>query len=342
MTTAYVTHPLYTGHDLPNHPERPARVKAVWRALDESGVAQRMKRLTPYALGDEAILAVHTRQYVELLHLCANHDHGMRFDADTLALPETPEIARLSAGGVVAAVDAIMTGAVDNALSVTRPPGHHAIPQRAMGFCFLSNVAIAARHAQRTYGIRRVMIVDYDVHHGNGTQDAFYDDKDVLFISTHQYPYYPGSGAVAETGAGPGLGATINIPLTAGHGDRCYAEIYRQVVWPAARRFKPELIIVSAGFDAHWDDPLAMMNLTLRGYDHLTRELIRMARELTQGRILFALEGGYDLTVLANGVLNVAYALLDDPTVSDPLGGKKEYEVDIRDLLDYVRKAHDL
>ena len=242
-------------------------------------------------------------------------------DPDTYVLPVSYDVACLSVGGALAAVDAVLGGQADNALAVVRPPGHHATPSRGMGFCLFNNIALAARHAQATYEeVKRVLIVDYDVHHGNGTQEAFYEDESVLFVSTHQYPYYPGSGALGDIGSGPGRGATINMPLRAGTGNEGFELLYERVLWPAARRFRPDLILVSAGFDAHWADPLAMLQLDLRGYAHLTRELIGMAGELCAGRAIFVLEGGYDLEVLSHGVLNVAYALLGQDIVTDPLG----------------------
>jgi acetoin utilization deacetylase AcuC-like enzyme len=242
-------------------------------------------------------------------------------DPDTYLLPVSYQVACLSAGGALAAVDAVLGKQADNALAVIRPPGHHATPNRAMGFCLFNNVALAARHAQAVYDeVERVLIVDYDVHHGNGTQDAFYEDGSVLYISTHQYPYYPGTGALQDIGSGPGRGATINMPLRAGTGNEGFKLLYERVLWPAARRFRPDLILVSAGFDAHWADPLAMLQLDLRGYAHLTRELVGMAGELCEGRVVFALEGGYALDVLSHGVLNVAYALLGRDTVLDPVG----------------------
>lgn len=341
MTTAYVTHPDYVIHNIPGHPERPARMIATWHLLEESGIADKLLRLEPQPATDEQILTVHTQQYLDVLNLCAMQDRPMRFDADTAALPETPAVARLAAGGVIRAVEAVCKGEADNGLAVVRPPGHHAIPGRAMGFCFLGNIAMAARYAQQAHGIQRVMILDYDVHHGNGTQDMFYDDDSVLFISSHQYPFYPGTGDIDETGRGKGTGYTLNIPMTAGCGDDEYKQVFEQVVWAAARRFKPELILVSAGFDAHWNDPLAMMNLSLTGYSHLDRELICMADELCGGKIVFVTEGGYDTQVFSHGVLNIVHALRNDPTVSDPLGTVNSFQ-GVANLIHRLKAIHNL
>jgi acetoin utilization deacetylase AcuC-like enzyme len=212
-----------------------------------------------------------------------------------------------------------------------------------MGFCLLGNVPIATRYAQKQFGIERVMIVDYDVHHGNGTEAMLYDDPTTLFISTHQYPFYPGTGALNDTGMGKGTGYTINIPLAAGHGDTSYTAIYEQIVWPAAERFKPELIIVSAGFDAHWLDPIAGMRLTLTGYAHLTRELIKMSEKYCGGKIVFAMEGGYNLDALSHGMVNIAHALLGDDTVSDPLGlPRDQREPDVKPLIARIKQIHGL
>ena len=314
----------------------------MWQLMDKTGLASQMKQIKPQPVTDDQILSVHHPEYLDLLNQLSHMDKGIRFDADTYAFPESPHSARLSAGGVCLAVDEVMTQNADNALAVVRPPGHHAIPPRAMGFCLLGNIAIAARHAQQAHNIERVMIVDFDVHHGNGTQDMFYDDDSVLFISTHQSPFYPGTGAINEIGSGEGKGYTINIPLNAGHGDKNYARIFQQIIWLAARRFKPELILVSAGFDAHWVDPLALMALSLTGYAYITRELIRMADELCEGKIVFVMEGGYDLQALSYGMKNIAHALLRQDEISDPLGLHEETEPDVATLIDRVQKLHNL
>ncbi len=341
-TTAYVTHQDYRLHSLSGHPEHAGRVERIWQVFDETKVVERLLPITPQKATVEQVTRVHQPHYVELVRAASEGGGGM-LDPDTYLLPLTYDVALLAAGGVIAAVDAVMSGQADNALAVIRPPGHHATPSRAMGFCLFGNVAIAARHAQAAYPtVQRVMIVDYDVHHGNGTQDAFYDDATVLYSSTHQYPFYPGTGAAADTGEGSGLGATLNMPLKAGTGNEGFNLLYERVLWPAARRFKPDLLLVSAGFDAHWADPLAMLQLDLPGYAHLTRELIAMARELCGGRIVFALEGGYDLEALSHGVLNVAYALQGEDTIADPLGPLDMPGQPTDQLVDQLLEIHNL
>lgn len=320
MTTAYLTHPSHIAHDMSEHPERAERLLAVERALAAVISDARLRASQPDPADEADLRRVHTAEYLDLLADVARRQRHVLFGADTYAGPESYAVARLAAGAAIQATDQVVGGDVANALVAVRPPGHHALPDRAMGFCLLSNVALAARHAQAVLGVERIAIVDYDVHHGNGTQDVFYEDPGVLFVSTHQSPFYPGTGALGETGSGPGVGATLNVPLSAGYGDAAFGRVFEAVVEPALRRFRPELLLVSAGFDAHWDDPLGGMSLTLAGYDRLSRDLIRLAEELCGGRIVFVLEGGYSLRAVAHGVLNVVYALLGDATFSDPLG----------------------
>ncbi|HYB38689.1 MAG TPA: histone deacetylase [Mycobacterium sp.] len=343
MTTIYATHSRYTEHDFAGHPESAERIRAVWRGLDESGLSARMQPLQVEALDADAVLAVHTADYLELLRRISAMPHTTHLDADTYAGPDALPIALLSAGGAVGAVDAVLSGTATNGLVAIRPPGHHAMPDRGMGFCLLGNVAIAARHAQTRYRIERVLIVDYDVHHGNGTEAMFYDDPSVLYISTHQYPFYPGTGAATDVGTGRGEGYTINIPLPAGSGDTNYATVFDQVIWRGAERFHPQLILVSVGFDAYWADPLAAMQLTLNGYSHLAGEVIRLAQRLCEGKVVFVLEGGYNMDALRYGVSNVARLLLGDPPV-DPLGARPSPrpEPDIAALVTRLRQVHGL
>jgi acetoin utilization deacetylase AcuC-like enzyme len=344
MTTVYVTHTRYKDHDMTgyNHPEHSGRIVAVWNTLQEAGLTERMNVITPTIVTDEAILRVHTQEHLDTLKWISGQEKMVMYDSDTYALPDSAEIARLSAGGVIAAIDAVCKGEANNALAAVRPPGHHATPTRAMGFCILSNIAIGARHAQAIYGLKRVMIVDFDVHHGNGTQDVFYADDSVLFVSTHQYPFYPGTGALNDVGAGRAKGTTVNMPLRAGYGDTTYATVYKDILLPIARRFQPELILVSAGFDAHHVDPLAMMRLTHTGYTHLARELVQMADELCDGKIVFVMEGGYDLKALGHGMRNVAHVLLGEDLISDPYGEAPGIEPDNGKLIEDLQSIHSL
>ncbi len=349
MTTAYTTHARFPEHDLPSHPEHAGRIRAVWQALDQAGLTQRMQTGTVEQVTDEQILSVHTPEYLTLLKRLEHLTSTARIDSDTYVTPTSVEVARYAAGAAVGCVDAVLSGRADNALAAVRPPGHHAEPGTAMGFCLLGNIAIAARHAQRAYGVERVMILDYDVHHGNGTEAMFYDDPSVLFISLHQGKnsfggrFYPGTGMIQDIGKGKGIGSTINIPLSPGHGDASYAALFEQVVIPAAQRFRPQLILVSAGFDAHWLDPLAGIRLSLTGYAALTQTLIQLAQELCSGRIVFVMEGGYNLDALSHGVANIARLLLGDANIADPLGmPTRSDSPDIAPVIKQLRALHTL
>ncbi|HUX48481.1 MAG TPA: histone deacetylase, partial [Dehalococcoidia bacterium] len=224
------------------------------------------------------------------------------------------------AGGLLVAVEEVMKGEVNNAFALVRPPGHHAIHDRAMGFCIFNNVAIATKFALSKFSINRVLIADFDVHHGNGTQDAFYADPRVLYFSTHQYPFYPGTGWMDETGTGEGEGTTVNFPMAAGWGDEEYLRAFNEVLVPAARRFQPRLILVSAGFDAHWADHLAMMQVSVKGFAQMVMILKELAAELCQGRLVFTLEGGYNLQVVASSIKAAFDVLLGNSEIDDPLG----------------------
>lgn len=345
--TAYFTHSEYTQHTLNGHPEHAGRIKAIWDAMEKSGILPDLQIHTPVKATVEQLTRIHDPRYVAHVEKAAQiaeaePDRAVLLDPDTYVLPISYDVGRLSAGGVIGAVDAVLTGQADNALAGVRPPGHHATPVRGMGFCLFSNIAVGARHAQTYDGIERVMIVDYDVHHGNGTQDCFYDDPSVLMVSSHQYPFYPGTGALNDIGEGAGLGTTLNMPLRVGTGPKGFAKLYDHVLWPMARRYKPDLIMVSAGFDAHWVDPLAGLHLDLDGYVLLTRQLIHMAEELCGSKIVFVLEGGYDLDALSNGFLNVAYALQGRDEISDPLGALDMDETDVSELVEKLRKLHNL
>ncbi|MCP9472310.1 MAG: histone deacetylase [Nitrospira sp.] len=309
--TGFVYHPAYLDHDMgPGHPESPNRLRAIVQQLEQSGTLARLTKIEPRRAEDEWITQVHTPGYVASLNRYAPASGRVSLDPDTSMSPGSLTAAYLAAGGALAAADAIMAKQVDRTFCAVRPPGHHAEAGRAMGFCLFNNVAIAARYVQKRYGLTRVLIVDWDVHHGNGTQHSFEDDPSILFFSTHQYPHYPGTGRETERGKGAGEGFTINVPMEAGEGDDEYRTVFRRVLVPAADDFKPEFVIISAGFDAHRDDPLAGMALTEEGYADLTDIVAGIAKRHAQGRILSSLEGGYNLRALAASVEAHVQALL--------------------------------
>ncbi|MFQ5991261.1 MAG: histone deacetylase [Nitrospiraceae bacterium] len=301
--TGFVYHPDYLNHDMgAGHPESPERLRAILAHLDSRGVLARVVRIEPIEARDEWVIQIHDPTYVARLKAKAPKSGRVSLDPDTSISPGSLPAAYLAAGGAVAAADAIMSGAVDNAFCAVRPPGHHAERDRSMGFCLFNNVAVAARYLQRVHRISRVLIVDWDVHHGNGTQHVFYDDPSVLFFSTHQYPYYPGTGHAAEQGEGKGEGLTINVPMSPGQGDDEYRDIFERLLVPAADEFKPDFVLISAGFDAHLDDPLASMALTEGGYGTLTNIVANIAKRHSHGRVLSCLEGGYNLKALVASV----------------------------------------
>ncbi len=301
--TGLVYDPRYLEHDMGlGHPESPNRLRAIVQQLEQSGTMAQLTRIEPRMAEDEWITQVHIPAYLASLKQHAPASGRVSLDPDTSMSPGSLTAAYLAAGGALAGIDAIMNHEVEHVFCAVRPPGHHAEANRAMGFCLLNNVAIAARYAQKKHGLSRVLIVDWDVHHGNGTQHSFEDDPSVLFFSTHQFPHYPGTGRESEHGRGAGEGFTVNVPMEAGEGDDEYRAVFQKVLVPAAEQFKPDLVIISAGFDAHKDDPLAGMGLTEAGYAELTGIVAGIARRHAQGRILSSLEGGYNLTALAASV----------------------------------------
>jgi acetoin utilization deacetylase AcuC-like enzyme len=297
MSLILVSSKRFVDHVTPaGHPERPERAEvlhAVATAFKEQGG----EVVEPRLATDEDLLRVHTPEHVEAI--VATRGKAVMIDADTFTSPESDEIARLAAGAVLTGVDRVLDGpAASRALVLVRPPGHHAEADRAMGFCLYSNIAVGAAYA-RSRGCARVAIVDYDVHHGNGTQWIFYEDPTVLFLSSHQYPFYPGTGAASEKGRGEGLGFTLNLPLDVGTADEEIERKYAEQVLPAVRAFKPDLLMISAGFDAHEMDPLGQLRMTTAGFGRLTKTLIDLSEEVCQGRVVLVTEGGYDLNALA-------------------------------------------
>ncbi len=298
MTTRLYSHPIYLEHlTPPGHPERPDRLRAIARTLEDEAFAQLVHVELP--AGDEAtILYAHPEEYVEKIRRAIPDEGIARLDADTSASPKSWEAAITAIGAANAAVDDVFSGKADNVFVASRPPGHHAETSTAMGFCLFNNAAIAARYAQRRHGAERVAIVDWDVHHGNGTQEIFWRDPSVLYCSTHQMPLYPGTGRKDETG----LGNIVNAPLSPNTGSETFREAFKSRVLPAVDRFQPDLVIISAGFDAHHRDPLAEINLTEDDFDWATGQLMDRAARFSNNRVVSLLEGGYDLQGLAFSV----------------------------------------
>jgi acetoin utilization deacetylase AcuC-like enzyme len=295
----YLRHPSSLAHDTGAHPESPDRIRALEAVLEAHGWLGWDVRDAPAAT-EEQLLRVHPPSHLE--HVRAACELGAPLDPDTPVVPASWEAALRGAGGACALVDALVGGDAPTGLAALRPPGHHAEPGRAMGFCLLSNVAIAARHALAVPEIERVLVLDWDVHHGNGTQAAFYDSPDVLFVSLHRWPFYPGTGAVEEVGVGAGEGYTLNLPLPGGSGELEWLDAFDQVALPAAREYRPDLILISAGFDAHRDDPLGGCLLDTETYRRMAHGLAALASDLG-APVGAVLEGGYDLTALAESAV---------------------------------------
>ncbi|MBV9761800.1 MAG: histone deacetylase [Acidobacteriaceae bacterium] len=298
-------------HDAgPGHPERPARYGAIMDRLEEAGLTQEVFHLEARSAADDELALVHSRDYIALVEREAAQGRRQLSTGDADIREASPEAARIAAGAVLSAVDAVFGREVNNAFCVARPPGHHASAAIGMGFCLFNNVAVGARYAQQRHGAERVLIADWDVHHGNGTQNIFYRDGSVLFFSTHQSPWYPGTGAAFERGEGEGEGKTINCPFPAGAGRREILGAFEQVLLPAAEEFHPDLVMISAGFDSRAGDPLGQFLLTDEDFAELTRMLMDVAARECEGRVVSVLEGGYNLDGLARAAEAHMRALL--------------------------------
>lgn len=308
MTTRLYEHSIFLEHEVPaGHPERPDRLRALNEALSHPNFSALDRKEAPQANEDSVLLA-HPEEHLFAVMRAMPEDEGEinQLESDTYAGVKSLQAAFTGVGGAMAAVDDVISGSHDNAFVASRPPGHHAERMRAMGFCFFNNAAIAARHAQRKHGLERIAIIDWDVHHGNGTQDIFEADPSVLYCSTHQMPLYPGTGRKDETG----VGNIVNAPLSANTGSDYFREAFKDRVLPAIRNFSPDLIIISAGFDAHHRDPLAQINLVADDFDWATGKLMDMAGDFAGNRLVSILEGGYDLQGLAESAGAHIYRLM--------------------------------
>lgn len=333
MPVGIVRHPIYLEHVMDEyHPESPQRLEHIYAMLDRMG-KDGLHFVTPRPATHQEVALIHEPGYIETVASTKGRKHT-RLDPDTSTCPRSYEAALMAAGGVLELLDSTQRGEVDSGFALIRPPGHHAERSRAMGFCLFNNIAIGARYLQKKYGYKKILIVDFDLHHGNGTQHAFYKDPQILYFSTHQYPYYPGTGGVRDVGEGEGAGYTANVPLSYGMGDDDYEYVFRDVLLPLANRFAPEIVLVSAGFDTYYNDPLGGMAVTEKGFAVMAHILLDIAVKHSNGKVAFVLEGGYDVEGEASSVRAIIMELKGTPSV----GPHKEISPS-RDVMEVVAKV---
>ena len=343
MKVGLVYDPIYLKHDTGGHVENARRLKAIMAHLEQTGLKARLTEIVPRPATTEELCLVHEEQHVLHIQQAAEGGGGW-LDGDTVMSADSYQAAIYAAGGAIRATEAVMDGKVDSAFALVRPPGHHATPWRAMGFCLFNNLAIATKYALAKYQLERILIIDFDVHHGNGTQETFYEEPKVLYISTHQFPLFPGTGYIDEIGHGEARGATLNIPLPPGSGDREYELAFSQIIMPAARRFQPQLIMVSAGYDAHWADELALMQVSTAGFARMVKTIKEMTDELCSGKVVLSLEGGYNLDALAASVKATLDVLRGETSFEDRLGQPPQPlpAADITPLIEAIKEIHAL
>jgi acetoin utilization deacetylase AcuC-like enzyme len=342
MTVGYIYDPVYLHHETGDHPENRQRLEAIVSLMERSGLKKRLTLIKPRPAAIEELALVHHKTYIARIEEMGRKGGGY-IDSETIMSPGSYKAARYAAGGTLAAIDAVMKDKVSAAFALVRPPGHHATPGQGMGFCIFNNVAIAAKYAMRKYSLTRLAIIDFDVHHGNGTQEAFAEDPAVLYVSTHQYPHYPGSGGIGETGTGRAAGTKVNIPLPRGCGDAEYERVFKEIIVPITRRFRPGLILVSAGYDPHWADGLTEMQVSVSGFARMVSMIKALAVELCAGRLVLGLEGGYNLEALAYSVKASFDVLLGEEKTEDPLGPPPHLFVpNIDSLIATIKKTHGL
>jgi acetoin utilization deacetylase AcuC-like enzyme len=319
------------------HPESHIRLEAIYEMLNEPDMKDKYMDVPVREASEKELSYIHTKEYINTVAATAGQPYGY-LDPDTRTSPGSYQAALLAAGGLCNAIKMVDNGELGNAFALVRPPGHHAERNRGMGFCLFNNVAIGAAYAQRELGLGKVLIVDWDLHHGNGTQHSFEDEPTVLYFSTHQYPYYPGSGGFYEVGEGAGEGYTVNIPLSTGYGDAEYIAIYQQILKPIALEFKPDLVLASVGFDIYKGDPLGGMSVTPDGFAGLTRVLMEIAASSCGGKLVLTLEGGYNLQGLRDSVKSVLKELRGESTINDMDWTGKEDQRILDPVLDKVKE----
>jgi acetoin utilization deacetylase AcuC-like enzyme len=346
--TGYLYDTAFLSHTLQNHPENRERLEAVMSLLSDKHMLEQLRDIKFTAASREQLCRVHDPVYVNALERMSQRAGGM-MGADTYVNGSSYHAASMAVGAATAATRAVLRGDVKSAFALVRPPGHHAFADHGEGFCLFNNCAFAALYAlgdsdeSSAGSLSRVMIVDWDVHHGNGTESIFHSDPRVLYVSTHQTPLYPGTGRMTDVGSGAGRGTTVNIPLPPGTGDNGYMKVFHDIVAPLARRFQPQLIVMSAGYDAHWRDTLAAMKMSLSGFASIVSTLVELSEELCAGKLISVLEGGYDLEVLSYGVLNTLYIMdgMADRLV-DPPGPFKGRETSVDNVIRLVRQIHNI
>lgn len=322
------------------HPESPQRLRAIYEALEKDNSDNFFKEVQPREATKDEISLNHSNDYIQSIEQTAGKGY-ISLDPDTNASDGTWAAATFAAGAVLTGIDLIQGKKEINAFALVRPPGHHAERARAMGFCIFNNIAIGAHYLLNKYKLNRILIVDWDLHHGNGTQNSFYSSSEVLFFSMHQYPYYPGTGSFDETGEKDGRGFTINVPLSGGQGDKDYVFVMKEILEPVAYQFKPQFILVSAGYDIHHLDPLGTMKVTPWGFYEMTKILLKLAREICEGKILFTLEGGYHIAGITESVKSTIYALIDknyEQLNNESVEGSKSTFIDTESIVQRVKK----
>jgi acetoin utilization deacetylase AcuC-like enzyme len=345
MAVGIVYDPIYLEHGVRGHVENATRLIEVMSMIDKSGLREQVACLSPRKASIDEIARVHTLEYIHYIETVSNAGIASQWlDADTAVSSSSYQAALFAAGGVITGVDCVLQNKLDSVFALVRPPGHHAVHDRAMGFCLFNNIAIAAKYAIETYGVKRILIADFDVHHGNGTQEAFYNNPNVVYFSVHQHPLYPGTGYFDECGEGAGQGHIINVPLPPGCGDIEYMHVFNSILTPAAQRFQPQLILISAGYDAHWIDPISTMQLSITAFARMVLRLKYLAQQYCNGHTVLTLEGGYNPQILSYAVKATLEILLGKIDIEDPFGPSptKIGEKDISDVLNKVKELHSL